>query len=72
MTLQARFTTVPFQPLSDKNVEDNVVFLTRKVSNSDNFFINNKCASLFCIETAKENKEFKETKSWISNSKMTR
>ena len=62
MTLQARFTTVPFQPLSDKNVEDNVVFLTRKMSNSDNFFITNKCASPFCIETAKEKKSLKKQK----------
>ena len=48
-----------------KNMEDTVVFLTRKVFISLSLFIasyNKKSASHFCRETAKENKHFKGTK----------
>jgi len=34
-----RFTTVPFNPLFDKNVQDIIVFLSQKVFHFDNFSI---------------------------------
>ena len=35
----SRFTTLPLKPLADKNVKNNVIFLTHKVISSLNFSI---------------------------------
>ena len=50
------------------HMEDNVVFLIRKVSISDNFFTSPYKQSHFRRENPNYNKQFKETKTWISNS----
>ena len=62
--VNSRFTTVPLKPYSDKNVEDTIVFLTRKVFISVSFSI------AFCMqemrnhlrrETTNENEKNKKT-----------
>ena len=54
-----------------KNMEDDFLFLTRiclLLWVSPLLLINMKCASDLCRETANENKQVKEAKTWISNS----
>ena len=53
-----------------KNVEDTVVFLCLILIVSPLFLISKKWD--FCRETVNENKQFKITKLWISNSYLTR
>ena len=53
-----------------KNVEDNVVFPTRKVFISVRL-INKECTSHICRETANDNIHFVEAKAFISNSFLT-
>ena len=70
---KTRFKTEPLKPSSIKNVEDTVVFLTRKcltlkVSSSIIYVICKKCASHFSREPENENKTFKETETLISGS----
>ena len=60
----AQFTTVPLKPKSDKNFGR----YRQKVFLSVRFSIR----SDFCRETPKENKQFKETKSMISNPHLIR
>ena len=51
-------------------MEDTVVFLTQEVFILVKFpiaYYNRKCASHFRRETANDNKQFKEIKTWISN-----
>ena len=58
-----------------KNVEDTVFFRTQKVFIFVSFFIasfKKKCARYFRRKTSKENKQFKETKTWKSNSYLIR
>ena len=66
MAMPGQFKTILLKAQSDKNVEDIVVFLTWKVFISQYFFIGSykrkKCTIHFCIETANENKQFKNTK----------
>ena len=55
-----------------KDVEDIVVFLTRKSVYFCEFLFSKKCASHVRTDTANENKQFKETKTLISNSYLIR
>ena len=58
----AWFKTDPLNLNLIKNVEDSVVLLIRKLSNSDNFSnasYEQKIASHFCRITANENEEYK-------------
>ena len=43
------------------------MILHAKITNKQSPSFSKKCASRFCRETTNENKQFKETKTWISN-----
>ena len=78
MTLHARsaipeLQQYPWNLNLIKNVEDTIVFLTRKVFTSESFsiaFYKQEMRGHFRRETANENDDFKETKTLISNSHL--
>ena len=61
---------------NEKNVKDIELFFWYKkclfLQVSQLLLISMKCASHFCRQTANENKQFKETKTWISKSWLIR
>ena len=75
---RARFTKVPLKPWNlnlIKNGEVRIVFQLEKslILIIYSFLpIGKKWASHFCRGTTKENKQFKETKTWISKSYLIR
>ena len=78
MTLHARsaipeLQQYPWNLNLIKNVEDTIVFLTRKVFTSESFsiaFYKQEMRGHFRRETANEKDDFKETKTLISNSHL--